>query len=87
MTRPAQCVLGSRVVREQIESVIREVLTPLFEADGASLELVEIAGQVVRLRFGGNYRGCPSTPYTVEGVVLPALRRVVGPDIQVEVVN
>ena len=87
MTRTMRRVLGSRVVREQIETLIREVLSPLFEADGASLELVEVTGQLVRVRFGGNYRGCPSTPYTVEGVILPALRRAAGPDIQVEVVH
>jgi Fe-S cluster biogenesis protein NfuA len=86
MTRSEECVLGSTIVREQIETAIREVLSPLFEADGASLELVEVEDRVVRLRFGGNYRGCPSVPYTLEGVVLPALRRAAGPDIQVEVV-
>lgn len=74
-------------MKEQIETLIREVLSPLFEADGASLELVEVADNVVRLRFGGTYRGCPSVPYTLEGLVLPALRRAAGRDIQVEVVN
>lgn len=74
-------------MREQIEALIRDVLSPLFEADGASLELVDVVDKVVRIRVGGSYRGCPSVPYTVEGVVLPALRRAAGTDLQVEVVN
>lgn len=74
-------------MKDEIETLIREVLSPLFEADGATLELVEVADSVVRLRFGGIYRGCPSVQYTLEGVVLPALRRTAGDDIQVEVVN
>ena len=87
MTQSPNRVLGSRVVKEQIETLIREVLSPLFEADGASLELVDVADGLVRLRFGGTYRGCPSVPYTLEGVVLPALRRATGQDVQVEVVS
>jgi Fe-S cluster biogenesis protein NfuA len=47
---------------------------------------VEVADKVVRIRLGGTYRGCPSVPYTVEGVILPVLRQAAG-DIQVEVVN
>jgi Fe-S cluster biogenesis protein NfuA len=80
-------VLGSLLVRDQIEALIRDVLSPLFEADGASLELVDVVDKVVRIRVGGSYRGCPSVPYTLEGVVLPALRRAAGPDLQVEVVK
>jgi Fe-S cluster biogenesis protein NfuA len=74
-------------VKEQIETLIREVLSPLFEADGGTLELVEVADRVIRVRFGGSYRGCPSVPYTLEGVVMPALRQAAGADIRVEIVN
>jgi Fe-S cluster biogenesis protein NfuA len=75
------------VVKAEIEALIREVLSPLFEADGATLELVDIEDKVVRIRLGGTYRGCPSVPYTLEGVLLPALRRTVGEDIEIELVN
>ena len=74
-------------MREQIETVIREVLSPLFEADGASVELVDIDDTVVKLRLGGTYRGCPSVPYTLEGVVLPALQQAVGHELKVELVH
>ena len=75
------------MVRAAIEALIREVLAPLFEADGATLELVDVDDKIVRIRLGGTYRGCPSVPYTLEGVLLPALRRTAGPDIQVELVH
>ena len=87
MTPRAIRVLGSVLVRDQIETLIREVLSPLFEADGASLELVDVVDRVVRIRVGGSYRGCPSVPYTLEGVVIPALRRAAGTDIRVEIVS
>lgn len=74
-------------MRDQIESTIREVLTPLFEAEGGTIELVDVRDGVVLLRFGGTYRGCPSVPYTVAGFVLPAFRRATGSsEVRVEVV-
>jgi Fe-S cluster biogenesis protein NfuA len=72
-------------VRDQIETMIREVLTPLFSAEGGSMELVSVKDGVVQVRFGGAYRGCPSISYTVSGFVLPALRQAVGGDVRVDV--
>jgi Fe-S cluster biogenesis protein NfuA len=74
-------------VREQIESTLREVLKPLFEAEGGTVELVDIRDDVVLLRFGGSYRGCPSVPYTVAGFVLPAFRSATGSEFRVEVIT
>lgn len=65
--------------------MIREVLTPLFSAEGGSMELVSVKDGVVQVRFGGAYRGCPSISYTVSGFVLPALRQAVGGDVRVDV--
>jgi len=70
-------------VHEKLDHVVREVLAPLFEADGASVEVVESSQGVVKLRFGGAYRGCPSAHFTFEGVVVPALRQALG-DVRVE---
>ncbi|HEX5656384.1 MAG TPA: NifU family protein [Polyangiales bacterium] len=72
-------------MRDQIETVIREVLTPLFAADGGTMELVSVKDGVVQVRFGGSYRGCPSVSYTVTGYVLPAFRQAVGGDVRVDV--
>ncbi len=72
-------------MREQIETVMREVLTPLFAADGGTMELVAVKDGVVQVRFGGAYRGDPSVAYTVSGFVLPAFRQAVGGDVRVDV--
>jgi Fe-S cluster biogenesis protein NfuA len=72
-------------VREQIETVIREVLTPLFAAEGGTVELVNVQDSVVQLRFGGAYRGCPSVPFTVASFVTPVLRHAAGSDLRIEV--
>jgi len=73
-------------VREQIEAVIRDTLTPLFASEGGSVELVDVQDQLVRVRFGGAYRGCPSVSYMVTAFVAPAFRQAVGSEVRVEVV-
>lgn len=72
-------------MRNRIETLFREVISPLFEADGASVEVVNVRDRLIQIRLGGSYRGCPSTPYTVDGVIVPALRKATGEDFQVEV--
>jgi len=73
-------------VREQIEAAIRERLSPLFATEGGTLELVDVQDAVVRVRFGGSYRGCPSVSYMVAAYVAPAFREATGGDVRVEVV-
>ena len=72
-------------VRDQIETMLRDVLVLLFAAEGGTVELVSVKDGVVSLRFGGAYRGCPSVAYTVQSFVLPALRHATGADVRVEV--
>jgi Fe-S cluster biogenesis protein NfuA len=71
-------------VREQIELVIRDVLTPLFAREGGTIELVDVRDNVVRVRLLGAYRGDPSASFMVSGYVLPALRQAVGNEVRVE---
>lgn len=72
-------------MKNRIETLFRDVITPLFEADGASVEVVNVRERVVQIRLGGAYRGCPSTPYMVDGIIVPAIRKVTGQDFRVEV--
>lgn len=65
--------------------MIREVLSPLFAAEGGTIELVEVRDGRVQVRMGGAYRGCPSVPYTVAAIVTPALRQATGGEVHVEV--
>jgi Fe-S cluster biogenesis protein NfuA len=71
-------------MREQIETVIRDVLAPLFAKEGGTIELVDVRDGVVKLRLSGAYRGCPSSSFMVSGYVLPAFRQAVGNDVRVE---
>lgn len=71
-------------MREQIEAVFREVLTPLFATEGGTIELVDVQDGLVKVRLSGAYRGCPSSSFMVSGFVLPALRQAVGDAVRVE---
>lgn len=73
-------------MRDRIEALFKEVLTPLVEADGGGMELVEVGENVVKVRMSGSYRGCPSVPSLLAGVIEPAVRRVLGANAKVELV-
>lgn len=73
-------------MRAQIEAVIRDLLSPLFSSEGGTVELIDVQEQLVRLRFGGAYRGDPSVSYMVSAFVTPAFKQAVGSDVRVEVV-
>jgi Fe-S cluster biogenesis protein NfuA len=71
-------------MREQIEVVFRDVLTPLFAKEGGTIELVSVREGLVQVRLSGAYRGCPSSSFMISGFVLPALRQALGTEIRVE---
>jgi Fe-S cluster biogenesis protein NfuA len=73
-------------VRETVEGVVRDVLRPLIEADGGTLELVDVRDALVIVRLGGIYRGCPSAPYTLQAIIEPAVKRAMGDKVRVELV-
>jgi Fe-S cluster biogenesis protein NfuA len=75
-----------RSVRERIEALFNEVITPLVEADGGGVELVDVTDGVVKVRMVGAYRGCPSVPSLLRGVLEPAVRHVMGTQTKVELV-
>ncbi len=70
-------------MRERIEAAIREYIEPLIRADGGSIELLEADERTVVVRLSGVCSGCPGQPYTLEGVITPVLRRVLGTDVRV----
>jgi Fe-S cluster biogenesis protein NfuA len=62
--------------REQIERLLREVLSPLVEADGGEMHLVGWDGDDLHLHLSGACAGCPGSSLTSDGVILPAVRSV-----------
>lgn len=73
-------------MRELIDTVVEDVLRPLIEADGGSIEVVEVDDESVAVRLGGAYAGCPSGPFTLRGVIEPAIRKATGKPTQVRLV-
>jgi Fe-S cluster biogenesis protein NfuA len=59
--------------REEILRVLREVLVPLLEADGAVVYMVETTDGTLRLHLAGRYAGCPGNTLAVRRFVEPAL--------------
>jgi NifU-like protein len=72
------------LVREKAQALIDDYLRPLIEADGGSIELVEVSAERIVLRLAGTCVGCPGKPYTLSGVIEPAVRRALGANVQVE---
>lgn len=70
-------------MRERVEAAIREYIEPLVHADGGRIELVEATEASVVVRLSGACAGCPGKPYTLEGIITPVLRRVLGVEIKV----
>jgi Fe-S cluster biogenesis protein NfuA len=60
----------------EVESVIRRRLEPLFSLDGGAVSVVEVdasRGEIV-VAFGGSYHACPGRTVLVERVIEPTLR-------------
>ena len=60
---------------EMVETVL-ERIRPALNADGGDIELVDLEGDLVRVRLTGECSGCPSAEMTLRVGVEGALRRV-----------
>jgi Fe-S cluster biogenesis protein NfuA len=66
--------MSTPVRDEVLQQTLSEVITPLVAIDGGGCTFVRRHGDVIELRFSGACRGCAGQPYTLKGVVLPALQ-------------
>lgn len=69
--------------KEKIDAVVRDVLAPLLEKDGAGISVIRFEGSVLTLRLTGALHGCPGTPYVKRGVIEPAIHAAVGRDVEI----
>ena len=69
---------------KMIEKVLAEDVNPKLKADGGWIELVDIEGQKVKLRFLGMCHGCPSSGATLKNVVEKELKEKIDPEIIIE---
>lgn len=70
-------------MQDRAAELVERVLKPLIEADGGTIELVEVSGKQVVIRLSGACAGCPGMPYTLAHVVEPAVRHALGKDFKV----
>lgn len=67
-----------------IEDVIDREIRPALRQDGGDLELIDVDGDKVSVRFRGACSGCVVSAITLKDVVEARLKENVSPDIMVE---
>jgi Fe-S cluster biogenesis protein NfuA len=68
------------VLKNRVAEVIGRIRQAI-RADGGDIELVEVAGDVVKVRFLGACVGCPSSPLTLQMGIERSIREHI-PEIQ-----
>jgi len=70
-------------MRERAEAAVRDYLEPLVRADGGHIEVLEADETRVVVQLSGACAGCPGQPFSLEGVITPVLKRILGEHIEV----
>lgn len=70
----------------KVETVLERDVRPALRRDGGDIELVDIKGDKVIVRFLGHCAGCMAARLTQDGLVEKALRAAIDPNISVEAV-
>jgi len=71
---------------KHIEKILNGDINPKLKADGGWLELVDVEGKLVKVRFLGMCSHYPSSSATLKGIVEKELREKLSPEIEVEAV-
>ena len=72
-------------VREALQQLIDDVLNPLLEKDGSSIELVAADDDEVVVRVSGRAAFGVGAEYVRTGVIEPALRKIAGDDCAIRI--
>jgi NifU-like protein len=67
-----------------IEDVIERQVRPILQRDGGNLELIDVDGDKVIVKFRGACSSCPASGVTLKNVVQTTLQEAVSEDITVE---
>jgi len=70
-----------------IEESIEREINPNLKKDAGRLELVDVDGNRVMVRFGGSCASCVKSPITLKHYVESRLRELVAPELEVEEVQ
>ena len=71
----------------KIEAALEKDVRPALRLDGGDIELVDVQGDTVLVRFLGHCAGCMAARLTQDGLVEKKLREAVSPDIVVKAVR
>jgi len=63
-------------MRDEILTVIREVLAPMVAADGGRLYVIRADADRVDLHLAGRFAGCPGNQVATQPVIQPAIAAV-----------
>ncbi|MCK5106940.1 MAG: NifU family protein, partial [Elusimicrobiales bacterium] len=67
-----------------IENVLSEKVNPKLKKDGGWVELVDLDGNNVKVRFMGVCSGCPSSGQTLKNVVEKELKEKVYKNLNIQ---
>ena len=85
--KPKAPVLTNLQKMKLIEESIEREINPNLKKDAGRLELVDVDGNRVMVRFGGNCASCVKSPITLKHYVESRLRELVTPELEVEEVQ
>ena len=69
---------------QAIQEAVDELLAPMLEADGGTLELLNVDGDVVTLRLGGSAAVCSGARYTRLGLLQPMIEKAAGRPVHIK---
>jgi len=67
-------------MKDKVEAALNEI-RPMLQADGGDVELVEIDGNVVKVRLQGACAGCPMSQMTLKNGIERVLKEKI-PEIE-----
>ena len=85
--QPAQKPFGQLTIVEKIkavEKVLEEEIRPKLNMDGGSAELIDLSGNVVKIRLVGMCSGCMNAQATLKNFIEKTLQEKLDPSITVE---
>jgi Fe-S cluster biogenesis protein NfuA len=71
---------GNMDMKELVQGALDKI-RPALQADGGDVELVEVEGNVVKVRLQGACRGCPMSQMTLKNGIEKFLMKEV-PDVE-----
>ena len=83
--KPAERVLSNIQRMKLIEETIEREIRPALRTDGGDIDLLDIQGTKVLVTLRGACTACPSSGFTLKGLVQSKLREFVSDDIEVVV--